>query len=242
MDITHKVCQHLPNNDNPFGWIYLITNTLNGKVYVGKVEFPRTVEDRWEDHLSQGNTLRKKRKANPHKKFYATHIQNAMVRYENGVWRVETIDIAYSKEEHNKKETYWIIFYKSYDRRFGYNLTFGGDGGKPTEEVLEKIRRKALTRCQKPAYRAKIRNSIIKKYETDNEYREKQKKGCQRFTISKKIRKIDLKEFIIDVKKRLPSIELEKKYNKGHMQLYRRLEVFLGIGINSFTKSKNHSR
>jgi len=42
MNITHKVCQHLPNNDNPFGWIYFITNTLNGKVYVGKVEFPRT--------------------------------------------------------------------------------------------------------------------------------------------------------------------------------------------------------
>ena len=69
MNITHKVCQHLPNNNNLFGWIYLITNPLNGKVYVGKVEFPNTVEDRWEDHLSQGNTLRKKRKANPHKNF-----------------------------------------------------------------------------------------------------------------------------------------------------------------------------
>lgn len=237
MDISQEV-QHISFNDNSFGGIYLITNTLNGKVYVGKVEFPKTVEDRWKEHLREGKVLNKKRIANPHKNYYTTHIQNAMAKYENRLWCLKTIDIADSKEELNKKETFWIVFYKSHIRKFGYNLTFGGDGGKPTKEVLEKIRRKALARCQNPAYREKISNSIIKKYETDYEYRENQKKGCQRFTISNNIRKIDLKELIIDVKNRLSSIQLEKKYKKAHMQLYRRLEIFLGTGINNLTKAR----
>ena len=42
----------LNNLEQLFGRIYLATNTINGKVYVGKVEFPRKIGERWLEHLS----------------------------------------------------------------------------------------------------------------------------------------------------------------------------------------------
>lgn len=49
----------------------------------------------------------------------------------------EIIDNAFSLEEANEKEKFYINHYKTHDKKYGYNCTIGGDGvsgWKPTEE------------------------------------------------------------------------------------------------------------
>ena len=69
---------------------------------------------------------------------YAFH--NAIRKYgeEHFLWRI--IDKAYSEEELNSKEVFWIEHHKSFrDYGLGYNLTRGGDGGALSEETKRKI-------------------------------------------------------------------------------------------------------
>ncbi len=41
----------------PIGWIYLATNIENDKIYIGKVKFPRSIKERWKEHLKEGRKL-----------------------------------------------------------------------------------------------------------------------------------------------------------------------------------------
>jgi len=51
-----------------------------------------------------------------------------------------TLDILIiSKERAILLETSWIILLRSYDPEVGYNLTFGGEGGCPTQEVRARM-------------------------------------------------------------------------------------------------------
>ena len=160
--LSTKINNHKNGTNQPFGWIYLATNTTNGKVYVGKVEFPRTINDRWKEHLKEGRKLKRLRQRNPNKKVWDTHLNNAIAKYKETVWNLKKIDDAYSNEELNEKETFWIKKYDSLNPKKGYNMTEGGDGGKLREEVKEKIR-----------------NSVIKKYKEDPTYRKKVGKASQ---------------------------------------------------------------
>jgi group I intron endonuclease len=108
-----------------YGVIYKVTNLVNDKRYIGKsVDF----KNRLYNHLSNARK----------NSGYALH--NAIRKYglENFNWTI--IDEAYSEDELNDKEIFWIDYYKSFrDFGLGYNLTLGGDGGKLSEETKRKI-------------------------------------------------------------------------------------------------------
>lgn len=123
-----------------FGIIYKITNLINGKVYIGQTV--QTFKRRKIEHLYE---YRKNRVFHP--------IYNAMRKYgeENFNWSI--IDHAYSRQELDDREIFWIDFYKSYVKRKdnnGYNLTIGGGalsgeynpmyGREVSEETREKLR------------------------------------------------------------------------------------------------------
>jgi hypothetical protein len=40
------------------------------------------------------------------------------------------------------REKFWISYYKSFDREFGYNKTYGGEFGRVSDEVNERRREK----------------------------------------------------------------------------------------------------
>ena len=53
---------------------------------------------------------------------------NAINKYPWDQWKHEIIDYADTREEANNLEEYYISFYKSNNRNYGYNITAGGDG------------------------------------------------------------------------------------------------------------------
>lgn len=94
------------------GYIYKITNNINGKIYIGKTT--RTIRERWKEHLEQTNYKKSK--------FY-----NALNKYGIDNFTIEEIEEC-DDSILNEKEIYWINFYNSYEN--GYNSTGGGDGRK----------------------------------------------------------------------------------------------------------------
>jgi group I intron endonuclease len=97
-------------------YIYKITNTVNGKVYIGKSVDPAV---RWSKHVS--NAKRK-----PKDQFF--YLQASIGKYGENSFRLDIIDECKDAESAYSREIYWIDYYKSTNPKIGMNLTAGGDG------------------------------------------------------------------------------------------------------------------
>jgi len=100
------------------GYIYLITNKLNGKMYVGQTLM--TVHERWLRHCSAARN-----NAN------VTGIDGAIRKYGKENFSVETIKEC-PVTELDKWEIYFIQHYNTYqgnNDNNGYNITLGGQSG-----------------------------------------------------------------------------------------------------------------
>jgi group I intron endonuclease len=96
------------------GCIYKITNTVNGKIYIGKTI--HTAMERWQKHLYQASGKVRTRDS---------YLHRAIRKYGKEKFVCETVQEA-SNDILDELERYWI---KQYDAmNSGYNLTLGGDG------------------------------------------------------------------------------------------------------------------
>ena len=94
--------------------IYKITNAVNNKCYIGQ---SKDLMTRIRKHIK---TLINGTNRNE-------HLQNAYNTYGTGNFTIEIIEEC-TAEELDDREIYWIDFYHSYDREYGYNKTRGGRG------------------------------------------------------------------------------------------------------------------
>lgn len=97
-------------------YIYLVTNKVNGKQYVGKTE--STIDERWKEHCNDYKKERCEKRP----------LYNAMNKY--GIDNFEIKELEYLKEGGkllSDRETYWIEKLGTYGSN-GYNATKGGDG------------------------------------------------------------------------------------------------------------------
>lgn len=110
--------------------IYKITNTVNGKVYIGKSQ---NIEKRFNDHIYGLN-----RGIN-----HNSHFQNAWNKYGEKNFKFEIIHTLknYNEKEISDLEIYYISKYNSTNQDYGYNFQCGGQGGKLSERQKEEIRR-----------------------------------------------------------------------------------------------------
>lgn len=99
------------------GYIYKITNDINGKIYVGKTELENPY-DRWKEHLHDYKKLKSEKRP-----LYA-----AIKKYGEEHFCFEVIEKTNNTEE---RERYWIDKLRTYvgfKDCNGYNATIGGDG------------------------------------------------------------------------------------------------------------------
>lgn len=125
------------------GIIYVITNLVNGKYYVGQTT--STLRARWTQHVSDA----KNREGH-------MYFHRAIRKYGSDAFAVEAVASADSADALNALECSWVIATASYRPETGYNRTYGGDNGV-TQEVRERIRQTLTGRKLSPEHRASIR-------------------------------------------------------------------------------------
>ena len=86
--------------EGKFGYIYLTTNLINGKIYIGKRQ--KSTFD--QNYYGSGTVL-----------------EQALIKYGKENFKREILDWAYSLEELNEKECYWIKKYNAKNKKIGYN-------------------------------------------------------------------------------------------------------------------------
>lgn len=115
------------------GYIYRITNTVNGKVYIGETK-QQDPEKRWSLHKE---CVHRKRGGCP-------LLKAAMLKYGIDKFRFEVIVICFDSDLHAMEKEY-IKRYNSISPN-GYNILPGGQGGggfkgkKHTAETIDKIK------------------------------------------------------------------------------------------------------
>ena len=114
-------------------YIYKITNSINGKVYIGKTS--NTIETRWAEHKRDSRKERCEKRP----------LYDAMNKYGIDNFQIEEIEEVENDEIACERESYWIDYYHSYvgyDDCKGYNATKGGDGIRiyDYKEIAEKYK------------------------------------------------------------------------------------------------------
>src|SRR5271156_1290667 len=112
--------------------IYLITNQLNGKVYIGQTS--RTVNQRWRNHISCA------KRGEDH------YLYRAVRKYGPTAFDVQEVAKLETKEQADSMERLWITVLRASDRNFGYNGSLGGDGHFVQNE--ETRQKKSLAMCE----------------------------------------------------------------------------------------------
>ena len=111
---------------NPYGFIYITTNMINGKRYIGQKKFCKY----WNNYLGSGR-----------------YLQKAIKKYGKENFSRIIVAIGYSKEELDKLEMEFIKNHNAYKSCDFYNIAKGGEGGntyagksrREIEEIGKKI-------------------------------------------------------------------------------------------------------
>jgi len=145
--------------------IYIVHNSITGKVYIGKTK--KDPHRRWAEHVALA------------KKGSRFYFHSAIRKYGSDAFSLSLLSgWANSEKELSKQEQHFIDLYQSDDDRNGYNLTKGGDGapignkycvgrtlsdvtkqkismkakGRPTSDTLRLIRSKNAQGSNNPMY------------------------------------------------------------------------------------------
>ena len=106
--------------------IYKIENKVNGKIYVGQ---SIDINARWKNHITLLN------KGNHHNDY----LQKSWNKYGENNFEFSIIEEC-DLSDLNCREIYWIDYYNSYIRDYGYNLTLGGEGNKQiTSSMIDEM-------------------------------------------------------------------------------------------------------
>ena len=162
--------------------IYLITNLVNGKTYVGQTA--RSVVVRWRDHMSTA-----KRGENH-------YLYKAIRKYGKNAFSVQEVYATDSSISANEMEKLWIVVFRASERKYGYNGSVGGNGWYcPNSETLQK-RSRALLKTfknpeQHPSFKPEFSNIEITRLYQEEKLSQRKiaaKLGCTRELVAHRLR------------------------------------------------------
>jgi len=164
------------------GYIYRITNLVNGKQYIGQTILH--YEDRWNRHIQKME-----------RKDGCPALKNAMLKYGVDRFRFEVLLICFD-EDVDRYETEAIAKYgtlapKGYNISAGGAATYGFKGKTHSEETKGRISEAVKARFSKAEEREKQRKMIQARYAIDDEYRLRISQGLQNspnFQLAKELR------------------------------------------------------
>lgn len=113
--------------------IYRFKNLKNGKIYIGQTIVP--VRKRLIQHMTFSR---------PWTKCNKTYFHKALHKYGLHNFDFSVIEICKSQEELDIREKYWIEYYKSNDKDFGYNIESGGKDGRKGIKLSEEHKQKLI--------------------------------------------------------------------------------------------------
>ena len=125
------------------GYIYKITNKINGKIYVGQTI--KNYEERFRQH-----------RLNYNKEYFSQIVlYKAFKKYGIENFSFEMIEEV-EREKLDEREKYWIEYYNSYVKNnCGYNITFGGQQKGSRKKIPEEKCKKALELLKNSKYTQK---------------------------------------------------------------------------------------
>ena len=127
--------------------IYLITNTVNGKRYVGQTR--KTVRGRWAEHRNRALATEGQSYST------RTAITRAMRKHGVSAFRVELLEECASPDDLDAREAHWIATLGTLVPA-GYNLTEGGRTSRRSPDVAARISAANKGRVKTPEWRAKL--------------------------------------------------------------------------------------
>jgi group I intron endonuclease len=113
-------------------FVYRITNSVDGKIYVGKTN---NLKRRKIEHISEAARDRRK-----------NHLYNAIRKYGVEVFAFQVLAEFAEEEVAYEAERFFIAFFNTTDKRVGYNRTLGGEGVRHTPEGRKRISEAAKKR------------------------------------------------------------------------------------------------
>lgn len=126
--------------------VYRVTNTVNGKVYIGKT---KSMARRWVEHLAKSRAGS------------GLHLARALRKYGADKFVVEILSRHENEEEAYQEEVRQIQAHASTNKLWGYNLTSGGEGVRGlSDEGRHRLRSFARKRIGE-------RNSFFGKHHTE---------------------------------------------------------------------------
>lgn len=132
----------------PYGFIYITTNMVNGKRYIGQKKFRKD----WKYYLGSGKALKR-----------------AIQKYGRTNFKRDIVAVGYSNYELDKLETEWINNYNAIESVDFYNIAEGGNGNSlagKNEDEIEKIKEamsKRVAGSKNPMYGMKGKDSPASK-------------------------------------------------------------------------------
>lgn len=100
------------------GYIYIIKNDINDKVYVGQTS--RNIEVRWKEHVRHTDQI----------------IDKAIHKYGFEHFWFEQVEEC-KDEDLDSHEQYWIMYYNSFQD--GYNITTGGQESREVTNKMQEV-------------------------------------------------------------------------------------------------------
>lgn len=113
--------------------IYRFKNKINGKVYIGQTAVP--FRKRVIQHITCSN---------PITKCYKSYFHRTLNKYKFENFDVSIIERCSNQQGLDCREKYWIAYYNSTNKKFGYNLESGGHKGKKNKGLSEEHKQKLL--------------------------------------------------------------------------------------------------
>lgn len=131
--------------------VYAHINKINGKIYIGQTVHGHRPSKRW--RYGRGYVTQK-------------YFYRAIQKYGWDGFDHEIIASNLTKEEADNFERLLITEFKTHDKRFGYNITLGGEGSfglQHSEESKKKQSKSMRKNCENPEYIQKMRDVAPKR-------------------------------------------------------------------------------